>query len=66
MAEGKRALVLINKVAGTGKGANDTLDIATTLAQAGYEPIIYPIMPGTDLTSENLIEKYKDQLTFNE
>jgi YegS/Rv2252/BmrU family lipid kinase len=58
MAEVKRALVLINKVAGTGKGAKDTLDIATTLAQAGYEPIIYPIMPGTDLTSENLIEKY--------
>ena len=58
MADRKKALVLINKVAGTGKGANDTLDIATKLALAGYEPIVYPILPGTELVSEPLIDMY--------
>lgn len=54
----KKALVLINKTSGTGKAGNDTLDIATALAREGYEPIIYPIIPGTDLTSEVLVAEY--------
>ena len=58
MPERKKALVLINKTSGTGKAANDTLDIATALANKGYEPILYPIIPGTDLTSETLVEEY--------
>lgn len=58
MADRKKALVLINKVAGTGKGAGDALEIATALAEEGYEPIMYPIIPGTELTSETIIESY--------
>ena len=58
MAKKKRALILVNKIAGTGKGANDALEIATKLAERGYEPIMYPIIPGTDLTSEKLIADY--------
>ncbi len=58
----KKALVLINKTSGTGKAGNDTLDIATLLAEKHYEPIIYPIIPGTELTSEILIEQYKDKV----
>ena len=58
MADRKKALVLINKSAGMGKAGADTLNIATRLAENGYEPIIYPIIPGTDLTSEEIIKKY--------
>ena len=54
----KKALVLINKTSGTGKAGNDTLDIAIALAEKGYEPIVYPIIPGTDLTSEVLVAEY--------
>lgn len=54
----KRALVLINKTSGLGKAANDTLQIATRLAECGYEPVIYPILPGTDLTSEKIVAEY--------
>ncbi len=62
MADRKKALVLINKVAGTGKAANDTLEIATELAQVGYEPIIYPILPGTELVSEKIIDMYNGEV----
>lgn len=55
---GKRALILINKTAGTGRAGNDTLAIATGLAQRGYEPIVYPIIPGSGLTSETIIGQY--------
>lgn len=54
----KRALVLINKTSGTGKAGNDTLNIVTRLAENGYEPVVYPIIPGTNLTSEGLIGQY--------
>lgn len=56
----KKALVLINKTSGMGKAGNDTLDISTALAEKGYEPVIYPIIPGTELTSEVLVDEYKD------
>ena len=58
MPERKKALVLINKTSGTGKAASDTLEIAAALAGKGYEPIIYPIIPGTSLTSETLVAEY--------
>ena len=54
----KRALVLINKSAGTGKAGNETYNIAYELATRGYEPIIYPIVPGTELSSDELIGEY--------
>ena len=56
----KRALILINKTAGMGHAQDDTLDIITKFAQNGYEPVVYPIIPGTELTSEAIIEKYRD------
>lgn len=56
----KRALILINNTAGTGHAHGDTFDIIESYAKEGYEPIVYPIIPGTELTSEKIIEKYKD------
>ncbi len=60
--EKKRALVLINKTAGTGKAGTETLEMATALAQGGYEPVIYPIIPGTEFTSESLIPAYDGKI----
>lgn len=57
----KKALVLINKTSGMGKAGNDTLDISTALAENGYEPIIFPIIPGTGLTSEVLVAEYGEE-----
>ena len=60
----KKALVLINQSAGTGKAGTDTIGIATRLAENGYEPIIYPIVPGTNLTSEKLIAEYDGEISM--
>ncbi len=54
----KKALVLINAYSGMGKAGTDTLKIATTLAQNGYEPVIYPIIPKEGLTSESIIPNH--------
>ena len=62
MAKKKRALILVNKIAGTGKGANDALEIATKLAERGYEPIMYPIIPGTDFSSEKILADYEGEI----
>ena len=61
MKRRKRALILVNKTAGTGKAGNDVLDIVTKYAAAGYEPVIYPIIPGTKFTSEVLIDRYSEE-----
>lgn len=58
----KKALVLINKTSGTGKAGNDTLEIVTKLAERGYEPVVYPILPGSGLTSETIIPEYDGML----
>lgn len=58
----KKALVLINKTSGTGKAGNDTLEIVTKLAERGYEPVVYPILPGSGLTSETIIPEYEGKL----
>ncbi len=58
----KRALILINKIAGTGKAGNDAYDIIKTVAENGYEPIVYPIVPGTDMTSEKLLAEYEGKI----
>lgn len=58
----KRALILINKTSGTGRAASETLEIATALAQKGYEPIVYPILPGSNLTSEEIIPQYDEKV----
>lgn len=64
MSDRKKALVLINKSAGTGKAGTDTLNIVTRLAEEGYEPIVYPIIPGTDLTSEKIIGNYDGEVSM--
>lgn len=57
-----KALVLINKTAGMGRAGNDLQDIVTGLAEKGYEPIVYPIIPGTELTSETLLADYDGEI----
>lgn len=54
----KRALVLINRKAGTGKAGNEVMDIITALGERDYEPVVYPILPGTELTSESIVGQY--------
>ncbi len=58
----KKVLILINRSAGVGKAGNEVIKIATKYAENGFEPIVYPIIPGTELTSENIIESYSDCL----
>ena len=58
----RRALILINRSAGTGHAQDDTLDIISRFACSGYEPVVYPIIPGTGLTSEKIIERYRDNV----
>ena len=62
MAEKKKALILINKIAGTGRGANDALEMAAAVAREGYEPIMYPIIPGTDFSSEKILADYEGRI----
>ncbi|MBE5831844.1 MAG: YegS/Rv2252/BmrU family lipid kinase [Butyrivibrio sp.] len=64
MSDRKKALVLINKSAGMGKAGTDTLNIVMRLAEEGYEPIVYPIIPGTDLTSEKIIGDYDGEVSM--
>ncbi|MBQ4483101.1 MAG: YegS/Rv2252/BmrU family lipid kinase [Lachnospiraceae bacterium] len=61
MADRKKVLILINASAGVGRAEDDTLEIASAYAKAGYEPVVYPIIPGTELISENIIEWYKGE-----
>ena len=57
-----RVLILINNTAGTGRALDDIFDIISGYASKGYEPVVYPIIPGTELTSENIIDKYRGQV----
>ncbi len=58
MADRKKALVLINRKAGMGKAGNEVMQLVEKLGAKGYEPIVYPIIPGTELTSEKLVAEY--------
>ncbi len=62
MPKRKRALVLINQTAGTGKAASDTFNIVAALSGAGYEPVVYPIIPGTEFSSEKLLAEYDGKI----
>ncbi len=63
-AEGrkKRALILLNLVSGTRKASSNVMEIVTRFANNGYEPVIYPIIPGTDLISENILADYEGKV----
>ena len=54
----KKALVLLNEAAGRKKGSKNVLLFLERVAKDGYEPLIYPIIPGTELTSENIMAEY--------
>ena len=58
----QKALVLLNDSAGTGRAGLNTWIIIKKLAKQGYEPIVYPIIPGTELISEVLLEEYSGQI----
>ena len=62
MSDKKRALVLINRTAGTGKAGADTFGIVSALAQAGFEPVVYPIIPGTEFSSDMLLTEYEGKI----
>ena len=57
--ERKKALILLNGAAGTGKAGANTWMIIKKFAEKGYESIVYPIIPGTDLVSETLLDEYE-------
>lgn len=57
----KRALILLNGTAGTGRAGLNTWVIIKKFAEKGYEPVVYPIIPGTDLTSETLLSGYEGE-----
>ncbi len=54
----KKALILINNTAGHAQGHSDTFSIVKDFAEAGYEPLVFPIIPGSKLTSEELVKDY--------
>ena len=47
--ERKKALILLNASAGTGRAGLNTWTIIKKFAENGYESIVYPLLPGTDL-----------------
>ncbi len=61
-AERKRALILLNRSAGTGRAGLNTWSIIKRFAEEGYESVVYPIIPGTDLVSEKLIAEYGEKI----
>lgn len=60
-SERKRALILLNGFAGTGKAGLNTWLIVKKFAENGYESVVYPIIPGTDLVAEKLLAEYDGQ-----
>ena len=55
----KKALILINEAAGKKKGPKNVLLFLERVARHGYEPVIYPIIPGTNLSSEKILARYE-------
>ena len=62
----KRALILLNPSAGTGKAGLNALKIINRFALEGYEPIVFPIIPSHGLVSEKILPNYegKTDLVF--
>ena len=54
----KKALLLINPAAGTGKAAGGIMDMIVKIAQNGYDPVVYPVIPGTDMISEKILAEH--------
>lgn len=58
----KKALILLNTSAGTGRAGLNSLTIIRRFAEKGYEPVVFPIVPGTDLISEKILEEYEGKI----
>lgn len=56
----KRALILLNLSAGIGKAGTFTMDVIRKTVENGYEPVVYPIIPGKGLTAEKIIPDYEE------
>ena len=55
-------LIIFNEKSGIGKAGAGIMAVIKRAASKGYEPIVYPIMPGTDLTSEKLMSLYDGRI----
>ena len=53
----KRVLLLMNSISGKASGRREFFPIVSDLAKDGCEVTVYPIIPGTELTSENIIHE---------
>lgn len=60
--EKKKVLVLINASAGTGKAASAVMDIVTKIAKEGCDPVVYPVIPNTELISENILRDHDGEV----
>lgn len=56
--ERRKALILLNETAGTGRAGQNTWAVVRKFARHGYEPVVFPIIPGTDLVCEQLLADY--------
>ncbi len=55
--ERKKALILLNTEAGKKKGPQSILSIVERTAKEGYEPTVFPIIPGK-MNSEDILKEY--------
>ena len=53
----KQAVILINEEAGKKKGPQNIMNIVRRAATEGYEPTVFPIIPG-ELNSEDILKEF--------
>ena len=53
----KKMVVLINEAAGKKKGPQSIMNIVRRAATEGYEPTVFPIIPG-ELDSEDILKSF--------
>lgn len=57
----KKAIILLNDTAGIGRAGSNTWAIVKRFAKEGYEPVVFPIIPGTELVCEKILSEYDGQ-----
>ena len=62
MSKRPGALILLNEKSGIGKAGTNLMTLVKKTAAKGYEPILYPIIPGTELTSDDLLPLYDGRI----
>ena len=58
----KKVLILINRSAGITRNKDNAYVIVQEFALAGFEPIVYPIVPETELDSERILAGYDGEV----